>query len=733
MNVDHKDPTQQTIVINDKSYDTSTSVVLSGTHIVNYGYDIHSNLLHIMEHFCGDIEPYNSIPGQLWYDRLNDKLNVNTNSGYVELGYTRPPILPGNATTSDILKIRLEDLLSVNGGTMRGALILKDMNDNDPENAAVSKRYIDSKMVSSPTGLIPIRGNDEPAGRLHVNDILPDFNDSPMIAANKRYVDKVIPHIDVIGPTSVSASDNSPGKNTIVTFHQSELLYIYGQHTLSDVNNNKLYALVVLTDATIKAASVQINIFDGELGNTTILPSPPPTPSPSPSTPLPSEPPNLPTNINNVASGGEGITINRYIIYRGGGTLNVHYNMYGAPDQMEIFVDGVLVEHTKDGSGANVAVSGASTLTLSGNQVPNYANIEIKMTGPSGTAWDYTMDYTYGIQQVTSFPPKPSPAPSPLPPASTQSGGSSSSISAPKLPTLSGIVRNVGDSIVLYVRYFGKPYSNLTFDYAITGIVKTIPKTTKSKTLDPLSLITADDLANKTSDELENLKDQFDWSNSQLSGLSNDQLDALGASALMTLDTTLVNTVTPTIGGFIDIADTSTLSITINNVKYTKDDININGANRWFINIPPKNLLVPGNSYEVTYSLNNGADVSIGSFTVSTSAEIVLVDPSDGHKFILAQKIGESHGTWDECVSFAGLSNTNKVYGYSDWRLPSKSELQTIYNNLVTIKVDNTFAPYKYWSNDSSTDSAWCINYGSGVINECNKQYSNFVRLVRNV
>jgi hypothetical protein len=571
MNIDHKDATQHSIIINDKSYDTSTSVVLSGTHVVNYGYDLHSSLLHILEHFCGDIEPYNSIPGQLWYDRLNDKLNVNTNNGYVELGYTRPPVLPSNATTSDILKIKLEDLLSVNGGTMRGALILKDMKDNDPENAAVSKKYIDSKMISAPVGLIPIRGNDEPAGRLHINDIPSKYDDSPMIAANKNYVDKVIPHIDVIGPTSVTASDNSDGKNTIVTFHQSELLYIYGQHTLTDVNNNKSYALVVLTNAYIKAASVQINIFDGD-----------------------------------------------------------------------------------------------------------------------------------------------------------------SIIAGPKLPTLSGIVRNIGDSIVLYVRYFGKSYSNLTFNYAITGIVKTIQKSSKSKTLNPFSLITADELANKSPDELSNLKDQYDWSNSQLYNLSNDQLGALGTS-LMTLDTTLVNTVTPTIGGYINIYDTRTLAITINGVTYTKDDININGANRWFINIPPKNLLTAGNSYDVSYNLNNGVDVSIGSFSVSTSAEIVLVDPSDGHKFILSQKDGDSHGTWDECVSFAGLSNTNRIYGYADWRLPSKSELQTIFNNLVSIKVDNTFAPYKYWANDSTTDTAWCINYGTGVINECQKQYSNFVRLVRNV
>ena len=741
MNIDHKDITKQSISINDKSYDTSTSVVMQGTHSVNYGYDLQSSLLHIVEHFCGDIEPFNSIPGQLWYDRLNDKLNVNTNNGYVELGYTRPPVLPDNATTSDILMIRLENMLSVNGGTMRGPLILKDISDDEVENAAVSKRYIDSKSPSSPSGLISISGNDEPAGRLIINDIPSGYSDSPMIAVNKKYVDNIIPSIDIDGPTSVTATDSSVGKNTIVTFHQSNLTYIYGQHTLTNLDNNGLYTINIMNDATINAASLQINIVDGALGEQIMVipPSPSPSipaPSPSSQVPVPSEPPNLPTSINANVSGGSGVTEKKYILYKGGGTLNVHYNMYNAPDQMEVFVNGALIGYTKDSSGVKSLVSGSGTITLSGNQIPNYANITIKMTGSSGgTNWDYSMDYTNGIQEVNSFPASPAPAPSPSPSPSVPTPSPSMSTLAAtslyeQLPTLSGIVRNVGDSIVLNIRYFGKSNSSVTFDYAITGMLKIIPKTTKSYSVDPLSLLTADQLAAMSVAQLAKLKDKYNWTSSQLSKLSNEQLAALGVS-MITLDTTLVNSVTPTIGGYIGISNTSTLTMTINNITYKTSDIKI-ANNRWSLDIPVKNSLVVGNTYDVTYNLNNGADVSLGNFSVSSSADMILIDPSDNHKFILSHSEGDAHGTWDECNTFMTTSNTNKLGGHSDWRLPSKSELQTIFNNLATIKVDNTFAPYKYWASDASAKSAWCINYGTGILNECQKQYSNFVRLVRN-
>jgi hypothetical protein len=739
MIIDHKDTTKQVISINDKSYDTSTSVVIHGSHTVNYGYDLQSGLLHLLEHFCGDIEPYNSIPGQLWYDRLNDRLNVNTNNGYVELGYTRPPVLPDNATTSDILQIRLENLLSVNGGTMRGPLILKDISDTEVENAAVSKRYIDSKSPSAPVGLIAISGNDEPAGRLIINDIPTDYTDSPMIAANKNYVDRIIPSIDIVGPTSVTAQDNSIGKNTIVTFHQSNLTYIYGQHTLSNLDNNGLYSIHIMNDATIKSGSVQINILDSVLGEKIIVPSPSPTPSPSPSisgqAPAPSEPPGLPTSINANASGGDGITENKYIVYKGGGTLNVNYDMYSAADQMEVLVNGVVIDYTKNATGVKGLVSGQGKITLSGSQLPNYANITVRMSGGgAGSVWTYSLDYTNGIQSVSAFSASPAPTPSPSISQSAPIPSPSPSIIVTskyeQLPTISGIVRNIGDSFVLDIRYFGKSNSSITFDYAITGMLKIIPKTTKSYSVDPLSLLTADQLAAMSISQLANLKGKYNWTPTQLSKLSNEQLAALGI-AMITLDTTLVNSVTPTIGGYIGIANVSALTMTINNITYKTSDIKIDN-NRWSLDIPAKNSLVVGSSYGVTYNLNNGADVSLGNFSVSASADIILIDPSDNHKFVVSHIDGDSHGTWDECVTFNTTSNASKLGGHSDWRLPSKSELQTIFNNLATIKVDNTFAPYKYWANDSTAKSAWCINYGTGVINECQKQYSNFVRLVRN-
>ena len=81
----------------------------------------------------------------------------------------------------------------------------------------------------------------------------------------------------------------------------------------------------------------------------------------------------------------------------------------------------------------------------------------------------------------------------------------------------------------------------------------------------------------------------------------------------------------------------------------------------------------------------------------------------------------------------------------SDWRLPTRNELQTIVDySRIKPSIDTTFFPdtagvsdYDYWSstmyaNDpDETERVWYVNFYSGYINYTGKRNYNFVRAVR--
>lgn len=102
------------------------------------------------------------------------------------------------------------------------------------------------------------------------------------------------------------------------------------------------------------------------------------------------------TSVNESASGGYGMTENFYKISGSGGVLSLDYEMYGIPDEAQIYLNGQLVTKT------NGQVSDEGTLTIP----PNFALkagdfIKVVMIGTdTGTAWDYTVYYTGGIQTI---------------------------------------------------------------------------------------------------------------------------------------------------------------------------------------------------------------------------------------------------------------------------------------------------------------------------------------------
>jgi len=69
--------------------------------------------------------------------------------------------------------------------------------------------------------------------------------------------------------------------------------------------------------------------------------------------------------------------------------------------------------------------------------------------------------------------------------------------------------------------------------------------------------------------------------------------------------------------------------------------------------------------------------------------------------------------------------------GKSDWFLPSKDELNALYNNLHKIGIGG-FASYGYWSStEDKANHAWYHGFSTGSQNSFNKYNSSRVRAIR--
>lgn len=72
------------LTIPDGKFDTSTSLTLPGPNTIGYGQFLDQNLLQLLENFASNSAPSgSSIPGQLWFNKNNQTLNVFTTEGYL--------------------------------------------------------------------------------------------------------------------------------------------------------------------------------------------------------------------------------------------------------------------------------------------------------------------------------------------------------------------------------------------------------------------------------------------------------------------------------------------------------------------------------------------------------------------------------------------------------------------------------------------------------------------------
>ena len=108
-----------------------------------------------------------------------------------------------------------------------------------------------------------------------------------------------------------------------------------------------------------------------------------------------------------------------------------------------------------------------------------------------------------------------------------------------------------------------------------------------------------------------------------------------------------------------------------------------------------------------------------------------------GGKTALGTGYGEYYPDWDTLVDG---SNTERLCGYSDWRVPTRTELQGLvhygrsYPAIDTDYLPNRPASY-FWSaspSGGSSSSAWVVAFGYGSAGYDNdRSYDGHVRLVR--
>lgn len=96
----------------------------------------------------------------------------------------------------------------------------------------------------------------------------------------------------------------------------------------------------------------------------------------------------------------------------------------------------------------------------------------------------------------------------------------------------------------------------------------------------------------------------------------------------------------------------------------------------------------------------------------------------DGWLYLETAPVDEVESSWTDGLDSCSSKNLN---GYSDWSLPTSSELSLIYSNGIS-----GFTSSDYWSStEVNTDDAIIVHMISGVIGQSGKSSTRKVRAVR--
>lgn len=162
-----------------------TSLILVGKGDIDYGEPVQENWLHMLEHFANPTSPAYPIPGQVWYKKGLNQLNVYDGSVWTDV------IVNGTMT------------IAIDANNQNIVNLLDPINPQD----AATKNYVD--LFVSGSGFVRTDGSSVMTGNLNLggfNIINVADPSNPQDAATKNYVDNLtldsLADVVITAPTS---------------------------------------------------------------------------------------------------------------------------------------------------------------------------------------------------------------------------------------------------------------------------------------------------------------------------------------------------------------------------------------------------------------------------------------------------------------------------------------------------------------------------------------------------
>jgi hypothetical protein len=120
-----------TIIVDDNTLNTDTSLQLPGKYFSGYGTYVDQNFVTLTQNFAGPANPSNAIRGQLWFDTVNNKLkyNISTTKGspnWIEIPATgaNSSVSFSNLNVGTLTTNNITTGAAVNPGTITGTWAL---------------------------------------------------------------------------------------------------------------------------------------------------------------------------------------------------------------------------------------------------------------------------------------------------------------------------------------------------------------------------------------------------------------------------------------------------------------------------------------------------------------------------------------------------------------------------------------------------------------------------------
>ena len=133
------------------------------------------------------------------------------------------------------------------------------------------------------------------------------------------------------------------------------------------------------------------------------------------------------------------------------------------------------------------------------------------------------------------------------------------------------------------------------------------------------------------------------------------------------------------------------------------------------------NLPDTGQSIDATTTFGEDSDYTINAPSFSDNGDGTITDKVTG---LMWQKVDAGESTWDNAATRASSITTG---GYTDWRLPTPTELFSIMNhnngnpaamNTTYFPVNSAGAAEYWWTSDiygADATKVWCVNSGGGM------------------